>query len=1261
MRACRYHYRNNTGQNPGASRVPGSMVWETPERVFHRTDGHSAESLWHQKILAHEPVPCDRSYQHSDLPACSTNDLRSPVLTSGARRAAARSLNATRTWISRAGKWHARFCALKQDAWFLSPYSSRDGLKAAPREIQRCSRFRVCPSIAFAVRGQVVPRRRVLVWKKDETTPEEYTRHHCSLDAARCGSFGQMVQHEGNDCLDAAKHSACRVDRLTSPLISIVFSDGLEREITTGTSQQDDALLAELRKHCPYAFTERIDGLVGEDLFSTIRETMAMEYDSVDLEATKKVHRMANALVFAVFGVGSAASTRGLSAERYAHDARESPRDTPFDVYIKQGNCARYVAARMKDLQTRYSGPDFNGLDYEVAENDYVSPGTSLYLFAERVAIFVPIRWLMQCVVWAGSDEGGVSADFVGVVVDGRIVEDSEAAFCRNWQASFENNVHLQVTLKVRLLTARMIFAVTKNEEWLFTDDRQIVRDVHTAVVWALDQIGARDRPDLWCLSLSENEPNQDILDGDPAGVFALSNVNVIRSSFFEMSDTVLTEEEIEKLARGPVPDMHSRVRSFLVGDKQFMQLTNGELIREGLVKVRSARLSDSVQGNEIRWPMYEFRMLQNKDMSEWIKEHLPITAPPTLEGYLSADPGPCGPDKKMLKSPEYSLRGSALQKCQDFQKDLFVCETLEAAVYDHAHRVNQKQPFLRSDELLVLVLKLLKRAMYNSNIGEFADLHIPHTREENGVWDGILDLFGDGALGNTEDPLGLAQANRVEVMMKTLSESGVECAPNNEIEGQNSITNTQHLDLRECVEELREEVGWVVHAKQEVPQTLEIPVTAAMLLAGFYPAFAQLSPYEDPEDGTGEDFRAEHFLRDLFDGNPGVPIDGESEAICFSNEDRDVLGAGTDDGKLVYVMTPFWGDFFDVARTGSSAVGSLASAQGCDMKRSGPENSLLVFHTLCPSTPASGKEVCDQHPHYLKELRNNLPPACEELDGEPVYRAEIGAVRGTPLCERRPRVSDTECGRAHGLLHGRKGTPVADLDHVESVDGTKTQRGLWNSRNSLFRANEAEAFTLSEGATALQLSPHDIGGHRLAFRVSAGGVLRLESASMRSDPKDAIVPDVRTWLAHVEDDFAEHQLQYEFVNGVAESEGSSWRCPLHWMQTFVTDNGFDQARAPVPTRNAARFEHITGVANRYAHPTVRSSVKIQRLQQARFLNDGLACVGKGSECHGGGLLAASLESLLGSQQAWRIVEYVGNERCDRVLDWPEEHVNVRL
>jgi hypothetical protein len=240
--------------------------------------------------------------------------------------------------------------------------------------------------------------------------------------------------------------------------------------------------------------------------------------------------------------------------------------------------------------------------------------------------------------------------------------------------------------------------------------------------------------------------------------------------------------------------------------------------------------------------------------------------------------------------------------------------------------------------------------------------------------------------------------------------------------------------------------------------------------------------------------------------------------------------------------------------------------------------------------------------------------------------------------------------------MNGRQGTPVGNLGGVSDV--TTFQEGLWEESNSLFRGREDD--DLSNEATALKLFEHDIGGHALHFIVSAEGVLRLESVFMKSSPPEFSRSDVREWLNRVEDDFAEHQLPYEFVNGVAESEGSSWRCPLHWMQTFVTDNGFDQARAPVPTRNAARFEHITGFANRFAHPTMRLSTKIERLQAARFMNDGLACVGLDAECHGKTHLTESVKALLEDQGEWRKVKYVGSDSCDRVLDWPEENVNPR-
>jgi hypothetical protein len=99
----------------------------------------------------------------------------------------------------------------------------------------------------------------------------------------------------------------------------------------------------------------------------------------------------------------------------------------------------------------------------------------------------------------------------------------------------------------------------------------------------------------------------------------------------------------------------------------------------------------------------------------------------------------------------------------------------------------------------------------------------------------------------------------------------------------------------------------------------------------------------------------------------------------------------------------------------------------------------------------------------------------------------------------------------------------------------------------------------------------------------------------------------VRSWLSHVEDDFAESHFRYVYVNSAPGGAGAtppkqardvSWCCPLHWLQTYVSENGFDQARAPAYQRNAARFVHITG-ENRYAHPTVRSSIKVQGLGAA--------------------------------------------------------------
>jgi hypothetical protein len=230
------------------------------------------------------------------------------------------------------------------------------------------------------------------------------------------------------------------------------------------------------------------------------------------------------------------------------------------------------------------------------------------------------MRWLMQCVVWAGSGEleGGVADDFIKEVVDGNIVGVSGDGLCQNWKSSFKDTKSQNImTLKRRLLTSTSIFTVTENEEDFPFNDRQIISDLHTAVAWALDQIGARDRPDLWCLQDDELETRTGLVD------FGIDNRN--RSSFkgFRLDKTISDYDTFASGYYEHVLDIHSRVRDFLFQDKvgDVMKLTLADLLEKRLLTTRSDDLLDNVEDTDIRWPVYEFTALTNSAMSALIEE----------------------------------------------------------------------------------------------------------------------------------------------------------------------------------------------------------------------------------------------------------------------------------------------------------------------------------------------------------------------------------------------------------------------------------------------------------------------------------------------------------------------------------------------------------------------------------------------------------------------------------------------------------------
>jgi hypothetical protein len=449
-----------------------------PNGVYHKTDSLEEEekTLLDFQILAHTPHACDRSYQHTNFKACRVDkpnwvrQLKSGVLTT-----AAESMHATRTWVKKDDEWRVRFCDMP-GLNPLDPYYSENELKSTTWEIHRCKRFKSCPKIPFALRGVKVRARRVRV--HTSAGEQNSAREYCSLDAMRCGAFGYLMV---NDCARAVSATKCVVDRWVLPLVGIVFGgdDNADSEL----------LLRNLRQHCEYAFMGEIDGLKDAVLFSKMRETLLDSYDSTNKNKLELVSQMANGLLFAVFGVGVANdkdTKRGLQ--------HTSSDESPHKIYVQQATCARYIAEKLGENEQKIKisngGKKFS---YVLSDDRYITPGSSLYLFSKRVSVFVPIRWLMQCVIWAKDSlegQGGVHPRWVTQVMGGGIVEAKEIESCNNWIVGHGNRPTTSITLKQRLLTANAIFVesgTTDNQVW---SQNEIASDITGAISpkagWAL-------------------------------------------------------------------------------------------------------------------------------------------------------------------------------------------------------------------------------------------------------------------------------------------------------------------------------------------------------------------------------------------------------------------------------------------------------------------------------------------------------------------------------------------------------------------------------------------------------------------------------------------------------------------------------------------------------------------------------------------------------------------------------------------------------
>jgi hypothetical protein len=143
---------------------------------------------------------------------------------------------------------------------------------------------------------------------------------------------------------------------------------------------------------------------------------------------------------------------------------------------------------------------------------------------------------------------------------------------------------------------------------------------------------------------------------------------------------------------------------------------------------------------------------------------------------------------------------------------------------------LNTRPPFLRQQELLYLVLLIMKNEIQNTASGGFMALH--RLREPGDVRV-IAQLFADDLPG--DDRLSLAQAHEFNNFIRNRKAMNFKCSPKSLDLW--LMTNIKHTVLRTCRQALKQSVGWRIPAKSGgITHTLKLRAKANSLLNGLFP-----------------------------------------------------------------------------------------------------------------------------------------------------------------------------------------------------------------------------------------------------------------------------------------------------------------------------------------------------------------------------------------------------------------------------------------
>lgn len=1218
-----YHYQNLT---KNAMLKDGLL--SVSDSIF--TPTNSEESKYVHNFLKPESHPCDRSYMHSDYKLCNLDAVR---IENFQVQEPAMKTTATRTHIMSSENNKetdtVRFCYMNGNSitGFLNPFSNADSsLISSSQEINRCAIFERCPSIRFKVRGITFESRLVQVFVKNQDftqpTPKQFTREYCTVDNQRCMGIGHLL---GNDCLEATNNGEplestsdtssagdiCVIDQFVLPLRKIVFQNAPGIGEETPMQKYENFV-----QHCPLAFSARFDGLSGFQLFENMYQILYSTYAFKPYKNNiqkKKIIKYANGLLLAVFGLSDEPAFKGRGGRGLSN----------IDHYLQLTQCVVYVTQefekeefRLKEAGFTYTSATSIGVD---AISYKASPGSSLYLFDQYTAIFMPLRWFLQCILFAAStSEGGVHSGFIPALLNSDIslAEYPEYTSCTNYNYEGSNADNNFVTLEHRLRTAPSPHIFTQKDEVQFSEN-QIVNDVDNLISYALDVLRLRSLPDLFCIENTKSvdtEDRNEFISFLQLFTFASTHLKRLRRNDVDYDQ----KQGVLKLSEYVETNIFKQVRSYLLQDKidlndvQWNDITLIELLNVDAIQDTKLELNTLVHENFTQYPRYQFNNLYNEGKLNALLQS------PDASLYVSNQIAPCDCIFcYALAEPEYSIVPTT---CQEISS-LSCTESIERLLNSRV-----SSPFLTQRELLFLVLKIMQYEIGNSLGAGVESLHLLRSPFQAGPVANILrDKFDiENMASPNMDYMDLSEAKDFNKFMTgNEGTDGIQCSAYKNSIKYFTETNRMHQSLRSCYHSLQENVGWTLQKRQNLQiNQIRTKVSANIMQNGFYAVF-----YEHTAEAL--------FLRDLVSTKWSTAKHTNIEnSMCFQHDEEVIL------------MSPFWSEFFDVG-----AQNSL----GCDVIRSAKDDTLFVYDSLCLSQEF---ETCTNHPHYLNSIQTKLSPRCLDENGKSVYRKNIGALKSTeiPLCDKKPPVTNA-CERKFGSLYGVSGSSVTDLTFKSVI--TEKQNGIWKSNNAIFKGLITDLTT----PTALAIDQHDIAGHCLLFEVNANDILILKALNIYSDC-DNVKSDWWQTSQHINNIEQLWAYQHRLAKKNIKSHNSNhWQCPASWLQKYHFDRNarsserIYKARTPSSTRNQIRFQHLTETYS-YAHPTATTSSALSKVRAAFFLSDVSACVENNPDyCHSSQYLSQTINGLMSAQKEWHIVAYKSRmdegANCDHILDWP--------